>query len=470
MEISMLRNKLLAADTYKLSHFLQYPPGTTRISSYIEARGVDKEFPLTNELVNSGFQAYRKEYLDEPVTRAEVEEAHFIAKLTGVEFNRAGFDNLINKFGGHYPMRFQALPEGIVFPMGVPQVQAVNTADGFEWLTSYLETQALRGMWFPTAVATLSREMKKVFKHFLLLSADDLSMIDFMLHDFGARGVSSGESAGLGGMGHLINFKGTDTLEAIKLIRDWYSSDPNYMPGFSVNAAEHSTITAWLHFGGETEAYRNMIRRFAGEGKLYACVSDSYDIYNAVENIWGGTLKGEVLKAGGRLVVRPDSGVPEDVVLNVVEILGAKFGFTVNSKGYKVLHPSVRVIQGDGVNYQSIIRILEKLVEAGWSAENVVFGMGGALLQKVNRDSLKYAMKASALQNNGFWYDIYKDPVTDKGKRSKRGRLAVTPEFKVVPEATYTGQNLLETVWSNDGTAIIPKWVDFETVRARASV
>lgn len=469
----MKRNNALAADSYKLSHFLQTPPNTQHMSAYIEPRGVDKDFPLTNEIVTLGQGAFLDEYMNDAWTKGDVDEAEHIAKLHGEPFNREGFDLILNEYGGFRPVHIQAIPEGTVVPPGTPQVQITNSEPiKCAWLTGYLETQALRAIWYPTTVATLSREIKKVFKEYLLTTADSLDGIDFMLHDFGARGVSSGESAALGGMAHLVNFKGSDTLEAVKFIRDVYSKDHNYMPAFSVPAAEHSTISAWLHFGGEEAAYYNMIDKFSRPGSIYAVVSDTYNIYNAVDNIWGVTLKDDVINRGGRLVVRPDSGVPEEVVLRVVEILGDRFGYTLNSKGYKVLHPSVRVIQGDGVDYWSIKRILDALVKNGWSVENVVFGMGGALLQKVNRDSLKYAMKASQITVEGKNYDIFKNPVTDKGKKSKSGRFAVSSDFKVMQEDEMLSKdNILQTVYSiQKGSWPVVVKDDFETIRARARV
>lgn len=465
-------NKILAVDSYKLSHFLQYPPGTEYISSYIEPRGVASDFVPTNEVVNVGMQAYMNKYLESPYTKEELYEAQEIANLHGVPFNFQGWEYIINKYGGYLPLLIQALPEGTVFPIGVPQVQVVNTDDKLAWLTSVIETQLLRAIWYPSTVATLSREVKKICKQYLLDTADNLDALDFMLHDFGARGVSSGESAALGSMAHLVNFKGTDTLEAIKLIRDVYPSDEYDVAGFSIPAAEHSTITSWKEHGGEVAAYRNMINQFGGEGKIYAVVSDSYDIYHAVEKLWGEELRPEVLSKGGRVVIRPDSGEPVQMVLQIVNTLGVKFGHTINSKGYRVLNTAVRVIQGDGVDYFKIVEILQALKDEGWSVENVVFGMGGGLLQKVNRDSLKYAMKASAISVGGKWSDIYKDPITDKGKVSKRGRLVVNPDFKVYKEDFQHAldENLLEPVYFMNDIEPVFSTTQFEEIRQRAKV
>jgi nicotinamide phosphoribosyltransferase len=205
--------------------------------------------------------------------------------------------------------------------------------------------------------------------------------------------------------------------------RKYYNEE---MAGFSIPAAEHSTITSWGE-QFETEAYENMIDKFGGPGKIFAVVSDSYDIYNAVSNIWGGTLKEKVIFNGGTLVIRPDSGDPVTVNLRILEILGEKFGFTVNSKGYKVLPSFVRIIQGDGVNLISIGQILKAITAAGWSADNIAFGMGGALLQQVNRDTFSWAMKCNAIAYADDWIPVCKKPKTDAGKASKAGRIAGLP-------------------------------------------
>jgi nicotinamide phosphoribosyltransferase len=292
----------------------------------------------------------------------------------------------------------------------------------------------------------------------------------FKLHDFGARGVSSAESAAIGGCAHLVNFRGTDTASGVLAARRYYGEP---MAGHSIPAAEHSTITAWGR-DGETDAYRNMLRRFAQPGKLVAVVSDSYDVFNAVENLWGGTLREEVVNSGATLVVRPDSGDPSTVVLKVAQLLDRRFGSAVNGKGYKVLK-HVRIIQGDGVNARSIDAILANLVGHGYAADNLAFGMGGALLQRLDRDTLKFAMKCSAIRRDGRWHPVSKDPVTDPGKKSKAGRLSLfrsklTGEYKTLPLDDGHGpggewEDALVTVWENG--RLLRDWT-FAEVRARS--
>ena len=411
----MKSNRILDTDSYKTSHYLQYPPDTQRVFSYLESRGSERNW---DETLFFGLQYILKEYFEEPITYEEFYEASAIVPKHGVPFNQEGWQRLIEKHRGRLPLRIRAVPEGSIVPTYNALMTVENTDPEFYWLTSYFETQLMR-LWYPITVATQSYYLKKLIFSYLEKTSDDpASEIHFKLHDFGARGVSSAESAAIGGAAHLVNFQGTDTIVALRLLRDYYSHE---ISAYSIPAAEHSTITSWGR-ENETEAYRNMLKVYAKPGNLIAVVSDSWDIYNAVENIWGEALRQEVIDSGATVVIRPDSGDPIEVVSKVTNLLAERFGTTENSKGYKVLN-NVRVIQGDGVNPDSIAAILENLAAQGFSATNIAFGMGGALLQKVDRDTLKFAFKCSAIERNGVWQDVYKDPVTDSGKRSKRGRL-----------------------------------------------
>jgi nicotinamide phosphoribosyltransferase len=281
-------------------------------------------------------------------------------------------------------------------------------------------------------VGTISWNIKQFILKYLKKSGDP-STIAFKLHDFGARGVSSLDSAGIGGAAHLVNFMGTDTISGVLHVMDTYGGD---VAGFSIPAAEHSTITSWGR-KNEVDAYRNMVKQFGGNGKILAVVSDSYDIYNACK-LWGTELKDEVIASGATVVIRPDSGDPIEVLSKMMRILEGNYGAPKNAKGYKVLN-NIRVIWGDGINIQSLEAILTHMVDfLGYSADNFAFGMGGGLLQQCNRDTMKFAMKASAigvrvatgLRQDGFfgkmvWRDVFKDPITDPGKASKKGRVTL---------------------------------------------
>lgn len=454
-------NLILNTDSYKASHFLQYPPDAKFVSGYVESRG-----GIFKDSLFFGLQYVLKNYLNKQITIQDVIEASEIFRMHGEPFNFEGWERIVNEFSGYLPLEIQAVPEGTVMPVKNVLMQVKNTASGFHWLTTYVEPMLMQ-LWYPITVATNSMECRKVIARYLEETGDP-SGIAFKLHDFGLRGVSSMESAMIGGMAHLVNFMGTDTVPALVGARRYYNAD---MAGFSIPAAEHSTMTSW-GTDREIDAYRNMLTQFAKPGSLVAVVSDSYDIYNAVESIWGGVLKQEVIDSGATLVIRPDSGDPETVVLKVLSLLGDKFGFTTNQKGYKVLNNCVRVIQGDGVNRVAIGEILEAMKNAGWSADNIAFGMGGGLLQQVQRDDMKFAMKASAISYTAYppnWIPFKKDPITDPGKTSKAGRLALVGRntgVSTVPEENLRGrENLLQTVWK-DGEMLVDDSLD--TIRQRA--
>ena len=458
-----MKNIILNSDSYKYSQFNQYPEGTEYIYSYIESRGGKYD-----ETVFFGLQAFIKEYLLDPITQEMIDEAEAIITAHGEPFNRAGWEYILNEYEGYLPVAICGVPEGTVIPTHNVLATIMNTDPKCFWLTSFLETALLRAIWYPTTVATNSREIKKVIFDALQRTGTP-SDIAFKLHDFGARGVSSLESAGLGGAAHLVNFMGTDTVEALLVARRYYGAD---MAGFSVPAMEHSTVTSWGR-EHEVDAYRNMVKKNGKPGGIVSAVSDSYNIYDACK-LWGTELKQDVLDSGATLVVRPDSGEPAEVVLDCAIILAECFGMTKNEKGFNVLN-NVRILQGDGINIQSIKQILDYLESAGFSADNVVFGQGGALLQIVNRDDQKFAMKCSAAFINGEWVDVFKDPITDIGKRSKRGRMVLikdqndyhtitsnNPDFEMVKD-----RDVLELVFY-EGQLLVD--YNFDYIRERAKI
>lgn len=436
----MFDNPILDTDSYKASHWLQYPSGTTGAFSYVESRG-----GRYDRTVFFGLQAILKTRLATPVTHAMVDEATELLALHGEPFNEAGWRRIVDVHGGRLPVRIRAVPEGTVVPTHQALMTIENTDPECFWLPSYLETLLLR-VWYPVTVATISWQVKQTLRAALEKTSDNAAAeLPFKLHDFGARGVSSQESAALGGLAHLVNFQGSDTLSAVLGGRAWYGEP---MAAFSIPAAEHSTITSWGR-EGEVEAYRNMLTRFGKPGGLFSVVSDSYDLFNAVRNLWGGVLRQAVVDSGATLVVRPDSGDPVTIVAETLRLLDETFGSTVNGKGYKVLN-HVRVIQGDGVNPVSIAAILDRIVADGFSAENLAFGMGGGLLQQLDRDTQKFALKCSAAKVDGRWIDVSKDPVTDPGKRSKAGRLMLLTD----------GAGAYRTVAAPEGFTPEPGWRD----------
>jgi nicotinamide phosphoribosyltransferase len=407
-------NPILQTDSYKVSHYRQYPQGTQFVHSYLEARGGD--YPAT---VFFGLQYYLKSFLSQQVTRQHVEEANdfFLAHFGVNVFNAEGWMHIINRHDGYLPLHVRAVLEGTIVPVSNVLMTVENTDPRVPWLTNYVETRLME-VWYPITVATLSYYCKQAILRALEQSGDPAG-VDFKLHDFGYRGSTSGESAGIGGLAHLVNFKGTDTLAALEFGREYYDEP---MAGFSIPAAEHSTITSWGQ-EHEVDAFRNMLTQYPTG--LVAVVSDSYNIYAACEHLWGEVLHDEVLKRPGTLVIRPDSGYPPDVILKCLNILKDKFGGAVNQKGYYVLDSHVRLIQGDGCNPEMIQTILSAMMAKGFSADNIAFGMGGGLLQQVTRDTCQFAFKASNIVINGESRPVHKNPVTMTSKQSKPGRLTL---------------------------------------------
>jgi nicotinamide phosphoribosyltransferase len=437
----MRTNPILTVDSYKASHFLQYPPNTTGMYSYLESRG-----GRWGSTVFFGLQYYLKEYLSQPICRDDIEAADRFFGAHGEPFNKAGWLRVLEKHDGFMPIRIRAVPEGTIVPTNNILMDVESTDAELPWVASWIETQLMR-LWYPITVATQSYYIKKLIWSYLKETSNDAKAeLSFKLHDFGGRGVSSGESAAIGGAAHLVNFMGSDTVEGILCANHYYREE---MAAFSIPAAEHSTITMWGR-DRELAAYRNMVTQFAKPNALFACVSDSYDLWNVLENVWGGELRDELAASGATLVVRPDSGDPASVVLRCLQTLERKVGTETNLVGFKVLPKWLRVIQGDGINEESIAEILATLKAHQYSASNIAFGMGGALLQKLDRDTQRFAYKCSSATVDGAEVKVFKDPITDPGKRSKAGRLSLVQRGdKLTTVEGDARDNLLSPVFEN---------------------
>jgi nicotinamide phosphoribosyltransferase len=454
-------NLILLTDSYKFSHWKQYPKGTSEMYSYFEARG-----GRWDKTLFFGLQYFIKQYLSTPITNEDVDEAVEFCNAHGTPFNEDGWRYIVDQYGGNIPVTIKAIPEGSVVPTGNILFSIECADEKVFWVASYLETLFVN-VWYPMAVATNSWEAKQLIKPFLERSTDDpKAEISFKLHDFGARGATTPEAAMIGGAAHLVNFLGSDTVAGVWAANKFYNCK---MSGFSIPASEHSTMTMWGR-ENEVKAYDNMIDAY-GDQPIFACVSDSYDIYNAAENLWGDALIQRVKQMNAMLVVRPDSGDPVDVICHLLEILEKKFDYSTNTKGFKVLN-NVRVIQGDGINNMDVVRILSAAEALGYSATNINFGMGGGLLQKdLNRDTSKVAFKCSYAKVNGGDVMVYKDPVTDQGKRSKKGKLNLflkgENEVRTLPAdggLTFE-EGLMQTVFVN-GELLIDQ--NLEDIRERS--
>jgi len=459
-------NLILCTDSYKVSHHLQYPPGLTHLKAYFESRG-----GLHPEVVFFGLQYILKRHLCRRVTLDMIDEAeeilstHFGSKSI---FNRAGWEYIVNELDGKIPIRVCAVPEGSVVPVKNVLFTVESTDEKVPWVANYFEALLVQ-TWYPSTVATSSYAQKKILKQFTDETSDVPDKLEYQLHDFGCRGVSSMETAGIGGCAHLVNFTGTDTLPSLVVARKYYGP-VDLVAGHSVPASEHSTMTAWGK-DQELEVARHLLETFP-TGPL-SVVSDSYDLWHFIDDIIGKDLKSLVLdraENGGHLVIRPDSGDPVENVLKVLDHLKSVFGVETNSKGFQVLHKAVSVIQGDGISYESIKAICAAMKKNRWSISNILFGSGGALLQKLNRDTQKFAYKACIVTVDGKKRQVFKDPVTDPGKKSKAGDLTLVLEDGVY--RTIKRENLkdgqteqLVTVFENGK---MTKEYSFKEVRSTA--
>ncbi len=417
-----MTNIILLSDSYKYSHKLQYPKNVTYMNSYLESRGSDGRqmaLPVTQFV---GLQYYLKKYLSTQVTKEMVDEAKEVIELHGLYFDYNGWMKVVDKHNGYLPLKIRAVREGSIIPRRNVLMTIESTDSELYWVVGFIETLLMK-VWYPTTVATLSYNIKDMISKYMLKTSDTMDKLPFMLHDFGYRGASSEESAAIGGFAHLVNFLGTDNVSSLVLAKKYYNAN---MAGFSIPASEHSTITAWgSDQVAEKEAFKNMIDQFGNKYPLIACVSDSFDFSKALDT-WG-ELKDDIIASGSTLVIRPDSGDAKSNILLALRKLEEQFGCTENTKGYKVLN-NVAIIQGDGVNFDLIYDILSMMEEFGYSADNIAFGMGGALLQgnntsSMNRDTHRFAIKCSAIVRDGKLQDVFKDPITDNGKKSKKGRL-----------------------------------------------
>lgn len=405
-------NLLMLADSYKMCHWWMYPKDTKQIYSYFESRG-----GIFDNVRFFGLQYILKEYMEgQVVTKDKIDEAEdYVMEHCG-SFNRAGWELILNKHGGHLPLNIFAVPEGAVVPTRVPLSVVYNTCEQSAWLTNFVET-ILSTMWYPTTVCTQSHEIKKTITKYMMDTVGNTDGIDFMMHGFGMRSSTSMESAAIGDAAHLVSFKGTDTVNALKLCRMYYNER---MAGFSVAATEHSVMTIE---GKDNEAkVVERLLRAAPKDKILSMVGDSYNIFKFCSEILP-SLRHLIVCRTAPLVVRPDSMEPTFIVPKVTDLLMSEFGYTVNKLGYMELPPYLRVLQGDGIDRDSVGKILEVCKSQKYAANNYVFGSGSALIQKLNRDDLKFAFKCCATKRD-IWYDVYKDPYSPDGesmKKSKRG-------------------------------------------------
>lgn len=454
-------NPLLLVDYYKTEHFRMLPENTTRIYSNFTPRksrikGIDK-------VVFFGLQHFILTYL---------------IKLFNEEFFIKGWDDLDKEYKRHInvetdhinklwtlqylPIEIKAVEEGTLVPIGVPCFTITNTHPDFGWLTNYLETLISAMMWQPITSATIAYEYKKLLNKYATETTDSTEGVQWQAHDFSMRGMSSIESAIISGMAHLTSFTGTDVVPAIYQLEESYKATG--LIGASVPATEHSVMCMGTK-ESEIETFRRLLQLYP-EGIL-SVVSDTWDLWKVCTK-YVVELKEEILTRNGKLVIRPDSGDPVDIICGtdggkmiptkrdehkgVIELLWDVFGGITNELGYKVLDSHIGAIYGDSITLERAKEICERLKAKGFASTNIVFGVGSFTYQYNTRDTFGFAMKATYGEVNGVGQEIFKDPITDDGtKRSAKGLLRVTEDLKLVDQQTWAEENtgLLTTVFKD---------------------
>lgn len=454
-------------DSYKISHYVQYPD-CRKMVAYAEFReGFNKDKEDTR-LIFYGIQHLLETYVTRQWTKDDVNKAavffssHMAPGYTNFPFPKELMSRFVQQNNGYFPVKLEALPEGTCVHAHCPVFQ-ITAENEYAPLCTFLET-ILTMLWYPSTVATLSRRARDRIEAAFERSVEGggrSPLIGSRLHDFGFRGCTCVEQSVLGGVAHLLNFEGTDTLSAAYYAQ--FHLNDGEPVGMSIPATEHSVMTAWHT---EREAMENMIENF-GSG-LFACVMDSYDYAEALAQHLPAVAQKQVGK-GGFIVLRPDSGDPVEAVLMGLEAAEKVFGVDTNSLGYKVPR-GCGVIQGDGINIGKLDEILQAVMAKGFSAQAVAFGMGGGLLQRVNRDTMSFATKLSHIvYTDGSQNDIMKLPKSDPLKYSLPGVMAVKSVDGVPTAFPADGthvtpeENMLQVIW--DSGPVPVKWKKFSDLK-----
>lgn len=470
LELVKSFNIILAADTYKFDHTYEYQEDTKQLYSVMVPRKPSK---YSDKIVAVGqtMVAYLMSKIR--VTEEMIDEAEIEINQQGYEFNRKGWEIIVREMGGRLPLAVYAVEEGRVVTPQTPVMGIINTDDRFAWLVSYVETWTQEIVWKMSTVASMSRAARAMFKKFMELTGADMSMLEYKYHNFGDRGADSPDEAPImAAIAHAILFSGSDCARANRMIKTLYRTTKAYTS--SVVATEHSVMCSHSNamtrddFGAAKMAvarlHKVVERTKAGIGiPLMSVVIDTYDSRRFVRDYMGGTFKDEIINSGGKMVMRPDSGDIKVEPVMVMKDLDSTFGAILNGAGYKVLHPAVGVIQGDGVKISTLEGLLQSVVDAGFSIDNIACGSGAGITHEGARDDFSFSMKAVARYDGTQWIRLLKEPITDLGKKSltglvrcyedEDGNLAVKDYLVngIAPLNSFLQESPGWRLWSKDG-------------------
>jgi len=479
------RSAFHICDGYKLDHRRQLPEGITGTQSNWTPRAT--RIDGVTHVVWFGGQAFLDKLAElwYGFFSGDIDKicARFERRVNGyLGPNGIGTDHLraLHKLG-YLPLEFRALPEGTQCPLRVPMMTVESTHDDFAWLPNYGESLMSCELWGPCTTATLAFRMRKMLNHHAEETGSSVQLVDWQGHDFSMRGMYGLDAAEMSGSAHLLSFTGTDTVPALDYIEDHYGPIPDdYLLGGSVPATEHYVMCA----GGELTEFDTFSKLLdLYPSGIVSVVSDTWDLWKVITETLPA-LKDRIMSRDGKLVIRPDSGNPADILCGdpkapagspaskgVIELLWDIFGGTETDKGYRLLDSHIGAIYGDAITYERADEILTRLKAKGFASGCVVFGVGSFTYQYVTRDTFGFAMKATWAKVNGESRDLFKRPVTDDGtKISAKGRLAVlrdaTGELYLVNQATPEQETLseLKLIWRN-GEFV--KRESFVTIRER---
>ena len=432
-------NPIFLKDFYKVLHYEQYPQGTTKIISNMTPRasklaGIDYAvvFGINYLIKEYLVRQFNENFFSISKRRVMKEYRDFMKQTLGVEKDFHHIAELHDL--GHLPIEIYALPEGTKCPIGVPMLVIYNTMPTFYWLTNTLETLISCVLWNMCTAATTASQYRALLDEYALSTSSTPAFVDWQAHDFSFRGMSSIESAATSGAGHLLYFKGTDNIPAIHLMKEYYGKDLKNCN--SVAATEHSVMcSGGCNPNEELATYKRLINEVYPSG-IVSIVSDTWDFWKVVSEFLP-QLKDDIMKRDGKVVIRPDSGDPVKIICGDVSATGpAKagmiqqlweiFGGTTNRKGFKELDSHIGAIYGDSITPEVAKSILHGLEMKGFASTNIIFGVGSYSYQYKTRDSLGFAIKATAAEINGELVPLFKNPKTDSGvKKSARGLLMV---------------------------------------------